>query len=254
MTDCEILKNVSCYVRKWIDKQPTVGEESLTDWLLMEISDKIKRIVYQPFTRHEEARVTGADWEWWFLYPHIAYKFRVQAKKTYPNNYGSLNYTNKYGKQIDKLIDDARNKNFIPLYAFYTNDINITACQNDIKDEGVYLANAMELNEGLIIPTPIKKKLINDDILKYSVPLSCILCCQLMQENRIEIFVAKYFKITQSLYSNYPNLGKYNEIPPYVTTILEHRERELPESFRKEFKLEDVDAIMVVDNRNIDNI
>lgn len=254
MTDCKILKEASCYVRRWINKQPSVGEESLTDWLLMEVSEKIDKIKYQSFTRHQEARITGADWEWWFLYPHIAYKFRVQAKKTYVNNYGSLNYTNKHGKQIDKLINDAKNKNFIPLYAFYSNDVNITACPKGFKDEGVYLANAMELNQTLIIATPTKKIITNDDILLHSIPISCVLCCELIQIEGFDSFVDKYFKINPFSYTNGNNLGRYTVIPSYIEKILENEVEKLQDSFRKEFQLEDVNAIMIIDNRNTDNI
>lgn len=249
MTDCEEMKYASTYVKEWLNRQPNVKEDTLTDWLLMQISYKINRVIYHSFTRNEEARLTGADWEWWFLYPHIAYRFRIQAKKIYTNNYDSLNYTNKHGKQIDQLISDAKNKNFIPLYAFYTNGVNNTTCRKKIKDEGIYLANAMELEQALITPFPIQKNITDDDILKYSIPLSCILCCNLIQKDGFDIFIDEYFKTTPSLYSNYPNLGRYDNIPPYITTILEHQGKELPDWFRKEFKFEDVNAIMIVDNR-----
>ena len=76
----------------------------LLDWLLFNISSKINRITYKSFTRNEEAKITGADWEWWFLYRKFSYKFRVQAKKikTKGDNYSSIVYSNKYGLQIDR--------------------------------------------------------------------------------------------------------------------------------------------------------
>jgi len=54
-------------------KQPEVKEESLTDWLLFDVSQKISRITYKSFPRHEEARRTGADWEWWFLFSSFSF-------------------------------------------------------------------------------------------------------------------------------------------------------------------------------------
>lgn len=80
-TDCENLKESSLYIKRWIDGQPEVKEESISDWLLFDMSQKIRRIVSKSFTRHEEAKLTGADWEWWILYSNVAYKFRVQAKR-----------------------------------------------------------------------------------------------------------------------------------------------------------------------------
>ncbi len=67
---CKQLHQSSGFVRKWIAKQPAVKEESLTDWLLFDVSTRLPNVLYHAFTRHEEARHTGADWEWWLLFPH----------------------------------------------------------------------------------------------------------------------------------------------------------------------------------------
>ena len=80
-TDADKLRGSSLYVRKWLVRQPSVKEESITDWLLFDISENIKSVYYQAFTRHEEARKTGADWEWWFVFRDFAMKLRIQAKK-----------------------------------------------------------------------------------------------------------------------------------------------------------------------------
>ena len=39
----------------WLKKQRHVKEESLTDWLLYQVSEKCPDIYYQAFTKHEEA-------------------------------------------------------------------------------------------------------------------------------------------------------------------------------------------------------
>ena len=54
------------YIYNWINRQNHVKEESLTDWLLYEISQQCDFIYYQAFSRHEEAQ-NGSDWEWWIL-------------------------------------------------------------------------------------------------------------------------------------------------------------------------------------------
>jgi len=52
---------------QWRREQPNVGEESLTDYLLWQVSRHLECVKYVKFTRHQEARFTGADWEWWFV-------------------------------------------------------------------------------------------------------------------------------------------------------------------------------------------
>lgn len=141
------LRNSSLYVRKWLIRQPSVKEESITDWLLFDISERIKGIYYRAFTRHEEAGKTGADWEWWFVFRDFAMKLRIQAKKLIlkQDNDPSLAHTNRHGLQIEKLLKDSINENFIPLYAFYTSHADVTMCGKKILDEGVYLAGGKQI-------------------------------------------------------------------------------------------------------------
>lgn len=118
---------VSADAHRWISKQPSVKEESLTDRLLFDISELDPRITYHALTRHEEAAV-GADWEWWILVDDpeakgfFAYRFIVQAKKIYEDrdNYPALNYRNKNGHQIDLLLSSSETRGAFPLYLFYS--------------------------------------------------------------------------------------------------------------------------------------
>lgn len=116
-------------IKMWMMEQPHVKEESLTDWLLFNISKSIPSVYYQAFSRHEEAE-NGADWEWWILTSDSyiksssfnAYRFFVQAKKltNTGDNYSRLNYGNKNGLQIDLLIENAKAYHAFPFYMFYT--------------------------------------------------------------------------------------------------------------------------------------
>lgn len=119
---CQHLQESAAYIRNWLEKQPGVKEESLTDWLLFDTATRVPNISYRAFTRHEEARETGADWEWWFVFPTKSFRFRVQAKKLSPtnDNYPELARTNRHGLQIDKLLSNSESANAIPLYAFYS--------------------------------------------------------------------------------------------------------------------------------------
>jgi len=105
----------------WLIQQPNVKEESITDWLLFELSKTCAQIKYYAFSRHQEA-VNGADWEWWVLTTYHAYRFRVQAKKAKPkvDNYASIGYSNANGLQIDLFIESAKKDSAFPLYMFYS--------------------------------------------------------------------------------------------------------------------------------------
>jgi hypothetical protein len=105
----------------WIQQQPNVKEESITDWLLFELSRNCRQLRYYAFTRHEEMR-NDADWEWWVLTSRYAYRFRVQAKKLKPkaDNYSSICYSNVNGLQIDLLLENAERDDAFPLYIFYS--------------------------------------------------------------------------------------------------------------------------------------
>ena len=65
---CTEFAKAARYVRDWLVHQPNVKEETLTDWLLYRISRQLASVYYIAFSRHQEARVTGADWEWWIRF------------------------------------------------------------------------------------------------------------------------------------------------------------------------------------------
>lgn len=80
----QIFHECSAYIRNWLLRQPHVKEESLTDWLLFEISQKNPAIYYRAFSRHEEA-LNGTDWEWWILTPD-------GASAAYPNPFSAYRF------------------------------------------------------------------------------------------------------------------------------------------------------------------
>ncbi|UCG49989.1 MAG: hypothetical protein JSU94_09420 [Phycisphaerales bacterium] len=264
ISDCRKLKKSSLYVREWIKLQPPVKEESVTDWLLFNVSRNIKGITYRAFSRHEEARKTGADWEWWFLFPTFSAKMRIQAKKLIPNkdNYPSIAYTNIYGLQIEKLLRDSGDKNFMPFYAFYTSIRGDVMCGRGINDEGVYLSGGNYIYQEFIQNG--KREVLPDDILRISVPLSCFLCCPWCYQGGEGFvrFLSSYF----SLEIEYPPdrerpgaesedlRGIYREVPSYVSSFIEIGREALPEGWEREFRhyLEGVNSMVVYDAMDID--
>jgi hypothetical protein len=256
---CQEFINASKYIYKWLDNQPSVNEESLTDWLLYNLSDKLPAIKYIQFTRHQEARVTGADWEWWFVDKNHALSLRIQAKKIKENtdNYSSIAYTNKYGLQIEKLIDDAESKNFLPFYTFYyapkiTPPILCEGMTWGKTDTGIFISSATTIYDKFIIKG--KTKIKDTDILDYSNPLHCLVCCQSAQS------VQNVYDHIQRYYPKNPDNNKQgfiekSEIPQYVKVLLESKGKEIHSWFEEEFhqNTKEIKALIVVDLSQKDN-
>ena len=258
--DCAELRKICLKVREWLKKQPSVKEESITDWLLFEISNNIPRFYYKSFTRNEEAKETGADWEWWIIFDDSIYRMRIQAKKIKSDidNYHLLAYTNKYGLQIEKLIEKSQQDNFIPFYSFYSAKANKVRCGQNRNNEGVYLEGAKAIYNRFILPG--KAKLTYDDILKHTTPLSCFLCCPISSSNggqRFKEFLIHYFhdEIQIDNDNEKQNLGEYRELPKYIYSFLEFIKEGIPDWWEKEFssQIADINSLAVLDVRKHDN-
>jgi hypothetical protein len=173
------IANSSNYVNTWFQCQPGVKEESLTDWLLFDLSCNNPDIVYKAFTRNEESRVTGADWEWWFLFHDCTVKLRVQAKKIKEakSNFAALNY--KDGAQISMLLADASASNAIPFYTFYSENSSGIVCPHNKSGEnfleGVFLQYAPFTKACLIGGD--RRQTLGVQLVRKSYPLSCFICC-----------------------------------------------------------------------------
>lgn len=261
---CKSISRISAEAHKWITMQPNVGEESLTDWVLYEVSKRIKKTGYIKFNRHQEARETGADWEWWFIGNTKSLRLRVQAKKIegVKDAYPALAYTNQYGLQIEKLIKDATTENAIPIYAFYTasHGARGTKCQRkeiDVALQGVFIAGANKLFSAHI--TPGRKPISPSALIADSTPLPCLFCCSIKfgvedAVLRLRELIGQLFMTEggQSVFD--PNSGLHDNYPNYVHQILENPGQGMPEWWEDEFsrRIEGFDAVMVFDYRTGD--
>lgn len=171
----------------WIRQQPHVKEESITDWLLFELSKRCRRLKYYTFTRHEETN-NGTDFERWVLTTYYAYRFSVQAKnlKAKADNYSSICYSNNNGLQIDLLLESAERDAAFPLYAFYSDrlqDANLTMRHYSTLElteiiewcvpcsTGVYLSPARFVYDKLF--SNPKKRIDASCLLDISLKFSC---------------------------------------------------------------------------------
>lgn len=260
-TDCEQVRHCSLYVRQWIEKQPEVKEESLTDWLLFEFSQRIPRIRYKSFSRHEESRVTGADWHWWFVFDRFSFQIRVQAKrlKASGNCRPAILYPRGSCGQITKLLDDAKANNYLPLYAFYSPGAPSVMCGRKLTDEGVYLAGAMSVfgTSVTATSTPLKSA----SLLAISNPLSCLICCPYTSgpEGLLAYITAYYGSEIPPPPEGDPRDGEngppripgyHAEAPAYVHRLLDREDS--PEYWEgKQEALGDIGALVVYDGRGL---
>lgn len=264
------------YIYNWISKQPCVKEESITDWLLYNLSESCPFIYYTAFPRNEEAK-NGADWEWWILIPddysttnYYAYRFLIQTKKLRSNgkdNFPLLNYSNTQGLQIDLLLSSAAKKRALPMYMYYTisNQDFSMLVKNDkylskqilewCRDctNGCYLSPA-HLPYDLLYGR-MRSKILDTELLNYAYKFS--LCDLLFYENKSNIkdafkslnerFVKKSYM--DNIKKSYDICHKRDELPRYLLSYIEQHTKNA-EWIASEFGIDDIEGIGVVDLRN----
>ncbi len=239
-----VFHDVSKYCFDWLNSQPHVKEESLTDWLLYNVSKSNSKVFYQTFTRNEEAQ-NGSDWEWWILTQSYgisrAYRLLVQAKKLHSNgdNYPLISYSNKNGMQIDLLIQEAKARNALPLYAFYScchPDINeqcrninyiseslLKWCSNCIN--GCYLTSAIALHKkAFSVP---RHNISEQNLVDCSFALSIL--DKLWDENRgaYDLLSGLNSHYTKSIENVSGCVHNYKQLPGYVKFLIERKEEDL---------------------------
>jgi len=267
-TYCTEFKKASEYVHTWLTGQPAVGEESITDWILFELSKSLPELKYTKFTRHEEARTTGADWEWWIVDDECAIKMRIQAKKIISgeDNYARLAYTNNYGLQIEKLIRDAEKENFIPLYALYsaantTPEVICGGQHNSADQQGIFISSAQLLFDEYIKNG--KSKVKESDILSHSNPLHCMACCSMYSLHDGNPSALSFYAYIKNYYGrslqndnqrlNNQRLGWYEHknIPLYVKNLLKPENSEIPDWWEEQSRheLDGFNSLAILDLR-----
>jgi len=180
------IKNSSWVWRKLREARTNdfqVGEESLTDFVILNIKMwGAGKIVVDTFSRNAES-LNGADWEWWFTGPSGQWLgMRVQAKvlKLASEEYEHLHYKNRNGYQADSLISDAKKNNLIPLYCMYNNwepkkykvNWKCKTHKNSVTHFGMSLLSPVVVRELRRINA---KSLLS--VIKHIRPMHCVFCC-----------------------------------------------------------------------------
>lgn len=128
-----------------------MGEETITETLLLDLRLALGGYLeVEPFTKYQESRRTGADWEWWFCdgVGQRMYGMRVQAKKLKVKSgtpYYDFAYKPKLStkRQVDRLISAADSDGLPAVYAMYNGpDLDLSsftwACCTEPPSEATF--------------------------------------------------------------------------------------------------------------------
>lgn len=273
--DFKHLFKSSQHIGYWIHKQSHVKVESLTDWLLFDLSENIQGVYYQSLSGHDEVCRSGADWEWWFLFSNYCFAMRVQAIKlrSANDNYPLIAHKDESGLRIEKLLQDSARGNFMPFYAFYTDQQARVMCPNQRNEEGVFIAGGQRIYDAFISKSADDVAVA--DVLPNTLSLSCFAFCPMMSgeeyalrsvggdqkvANRWRDSIITYYKSelgpafneeeTDVLkYENIP--GMREEVPQYIESFIGLSGKKLPDWWWQEFsgEVEGTNALLVFDLR-----
>lgn len=256
---CEVAGVLSSGVADWVRNQPSVGEESLTDWLLYRLSALASWIRYIPFSRYDEGTKTGADWEWWFVGDATSLGIRVQAKSfgDIDDVYRLLAYTNKRGLQVEMLLEAAATNKLLPWFAFYHSEPtpNTTLCSqwsSHSRANGVFVADAERCYDQFVRPG--RHRIGPVDVLSQSCALPCLFCCAPRSDPPPSLVDELIAHIRRSLRTDpaVPLPGVHESLPGHVMALLNSQRAEPPHWIAREFAghLRGVSALLAFDLRS----
>lgn len=166
----------------------TIGEETVTDLLLLELTRKhLSEITTFKFNKHQEGK-NGADWEWWFTGPsNNWFGFRFQAKvinlRTYTFDHLHYRKSNPPIYQSDILIRNALQNEvpLVPIYCLYSNwDIQHLPkprfqvnSKPSIRNFGCSILTAYSV-QNLRLRGDLRNL---GSLLRQVYPLHCLVCC-----------------------------------------------------------------------------
>lgn len=230
----QVARQANDYIAGWLHRQPAVKEESITDWLLDYFHQNSPNVRYYAFDRHEEARSSGADWDWWFLLRTGCFKIRVQAKKLRRgrDHYSELTRSNQTGYQIDQLLDSSACHNFYPLYVTYAKTEGVERCRRVSEPTVLSMCSAQDTYELLF--GSARRRIESSDMLALTIPLECLFSCPLVcdfSSHGPEELFRHYFQVAprgrgveSDTPDDRPRRGYEDTVPPIILSLFEARE------------------------------
>lgn len=163
------------------------GEESITETILMDLAESFPGdIMIVPFNKRQEGK-TGADWAWAFQDARSSWNLPilVQAKaldnneQKYSEMKRYVGRTKKSGRQIDLLMQTARQFGWPSIYAFYNYLTDHRRLPNSCGTLGS--SKTMPQCWGISVANSYNVRAALDDQSfdrhsRHSRPLHCLLC------------------------------------------------------------------------------
>ncbi|MBR2690441.1 MAG: hypothetical protein IKE42_21525 [Aquamicrobium sp.] len=180
------------------DVKVSYGEETITETNLLEIRRRHPhKVRLLTFSKSQESKNTGADWEWHIVGKFYTLKMRIQAKRIHKA--GGIGNLNQMGKgaakpQIDLLIEDAKVNNLFAGYCFYCAEPQRSHWVKDPKEAVEAFESGCLIADAETVKSKAPKKL--NEIESDTVPWH-FLCAK------------NKFSSTQS-----PYLQRFREDPP----------------------------------------
>jgi hypothetical protein len=237
---CELLQELASKTWSQIGSGERVGikigEESLTDLLLLELANRFPHPTkVKKWSRREEGRRTGADWDWWFTDRKFrtCVGLRIQAKRIdyFNQKFTGFDAANAYGPQRLTLRQSSALEGLHPLYCLYIASPNP-------PNEPSLCPSAGESKSGLEVKPPsslfgcsligldsVEKSLAaRDQTLSFLwadlLPWSCLTCCEAIGPDLISRVDAQALRLSQSRDRKLRSLITDN-LPPEVIALMD---------------------------------
>lgn len=223
----------------------TVHEESITEINLQRLSRVSSHdLIVIPFTKKQESRVTGADWEWWFIDGRLTFGAAVQAKRLRADNTYDIGYTpkNQTKLQIETLLEYAGLHSLSPLYALYnfwiqqpTSPSKRWPCGSVKSDHSLYGCSVVSAQTAQQLLSQKKTGLL--DLFPFMHPWHCLACCPHLfaqQGGHLDpgggllhsLSVPREYEMDGELPTNAPSGPGFFEKPPArIQKIIDQKER-----------------------------
>jgi len=166
------------------------GEETITQTILLDLSIALPNLKVYTFTRRQESRSSGADWEWWWQGETRWFGALIQAKKLSSTPSGKSRYRFDYRPraasretsprlQVETIIDASRNWGIPAIYVLYNGpEAEFAATHCPIQP---FYA---PFNGITFITADVAQHLMASDrndlasVARYARPWSCLLSCE----------------------------------------------------------------------------
>lgn len=238
---CQMHKNIEDEVVDFTAHVPSAGEESITDYLFWRwslLNQKNSHLVAKSFTKHEESKTTGADFEMeiWFIGDIYTLPLAIQAKKISNEHKAyrsAFSYPNDTKQQINTLLNYTKQNKRVPLYMLYSQ--SAVYPYSKTPDCGVYIASAFDIETFANLPkgTNLSKSKILEKCIHFYQ-----LFCDLKQDgiddsvsiqeitNRLKELLSKKSARKNNFVEQIEN-SKTEILPDYVTLISESTQQQL---------------------------